>query len=72
VNRVGADALRQAHDLLHVQETLNRSWADQVGLVRFLDIDAGRVLLGIDGGGGDVQLTARADDPHRNLAAVSH
>ena len=52
--RVGSDPFGQIHNLLPVQESLDRPRPDEVGLVRFFHIDAGRVGLGVDGGGRDV------------------
>ena len=43
---------------------------DQIGLVRLLDINPGRIGFGIDRGRGDIQFAAGADDPHGNFAAI--
>src|SRR5581483_5659037 len=72
MDRVRADALREAHDLLHVEKALDRARPDEIGLVRFLDVNAGGILLGVDGGGRDAELAACADDAHRDLAAVGN
>ena len=67
---IGADALREIHDLLPVQEAFDGSRADEVGLVGFFDVDAGRIGFGIDGGCGDIQFAAAADDAHGDFAAI--
>ena len=59
-------------DLSPVQEALDWSGADEIGFIGFFDVDPGRIGFGIDGGGGDIQFTAGADDPHGDLAAIGH
>ena len=69
---IGADSLGQIDDLFAVEETFDRPRADQVGLVRFLDVDPGRIGFGVDGRGRDVQFAAGADNPHGDFTAIGH
>jgi hypothetical protein len=42
---IGPDSLGEIDDLLGVQESLDRSWTDRIGLVGFLDVNTSRVGL---------------------------
>ena len=70
VDGIRPDAKGQVDDLLFVEEALHRSWADQIGFIGLLDVDAGRVGFGINRRRGDIQLAARANNPHGDFAAI--
>ena len=72
VDRVGADALRDLHDLFAVQEAFDGARPYEVGLVGFFDVDAGGIGFGIDRRCRDIEFAAAADDAHGDFATVGN
>ncbi len=71
VDRLGAALERGLDDAVDPQIALGRRrGAEQVSLVREAHVQRRRVRLRIDGDRRDAHLAARAQNPHRDLAAV--
>jgi hypothetical protein len=68
---VGAGTHGRVDDRVDAQVALaRRAWSDGVRLVGIPDVHRQAVALGEDGNRLDIHFTARADDTHRDLAAI--
>ena len=71
MDRLGAAVVRDLDDPLELQIGLAwRRAADVMRLIRVARVDRVAVGVGVDGGGGDAHLAARAHDADGDLAAV--
>ena len=71
MDTVGARSLDDIQDLVGGEVALGRGLAAQrVGLVGQPDVQAVAVEVGVDGDAADAEVTARPDDPDRDLAPV--
>src|SRR6187200_1632602 len=71
MHRACAGLPRGIDQRVDAQVTARRgAWTDAHGLVRKLDVECVAVGLGVDRDGPQAQITQRANDPHRDLAAV--
>ena len=72
MDRISANALGDLHDLFPVEEAFDGSRTYKVGLVGFLDVDAGRIRFGIDRRRRDVELATATDNAHGDFATIGN
>lgn len=73
MDRIRAGGLRRRDDRLDIEIALEgRCRADMHGDIRFAHMQRVRVGIGIDGDGADIAAFRIAQDPHGDLAAISH
>src|SRR6185503_16673047 len=73
MNRVGLRRLRRVDDRGDVQVAVARGRrTDSNRAIRFSDVRCLRVRIGINGHGLDVELSTRANDAARDLAAIRY
>jgi hypothetical protein len=71
MDRLGSGFLRRIDDAIDAQVALSR-WrgADRHGLIGVQDVKRGAIGLGVNRDRGIAELTASANDTHRDLAAI--
>ena len=70
VDRVAVGLDRARHDSLDVEVRRHAAAVQHDGLVGDPQVQSVRVVLGVDGDGGDPEIRRRAGDPYRDLASV--